>query len=336
MIFGGPGGTYDDSDNEDTLMGQGGNDKIYGGKGNDTLDGGDGNDTLVGGSGADTYMGGAGSDMIYADRDDTTIDGGSEAAGAPPARDTLSFARFTDADLEDGIGITLNLGGAAFTSTSVRAGSHDPDTDVTNIEHIIGTSEPDIVVGRAAAADTPAPETIEGGDGGDELVGGDGPGDTVSYASSDDDVRVDLGDGTTSATTGSTARGGHAGGDTISGFENVIGSAYGDDLTALDGTADATGSTLWGLAGDDELEGGNGNDTLEGGAGADELNGTAGQARYAYCGYYWVRTSTQMNTLSYADSDASVRVNLADASASGGHADGDEIETYEYVDHHRH
>ena len=41
-----------------------------------------------------------------------------------------------------------------------------------------------------------APETIEGGDGGDTLVGGDGPGDTVSYASSDGGVRVDLGDGT--------------------------------------------------------------------------------------------------------------------------------------------
>ena len=37
--------------------------------------------------------------------------------------------------------------------------------------------------------------------------------------------------------TGSSARGGHAGGDTISGFENVMGSAYGDDLTAMDGVA---------------------------------------------------------------------------------------------------
>ena len=94
-------------------------------------------------------------------------------------------------------------------------------------------------------------------------------GDTVSYASSDDDVRVDL--GAAEATT--TPRGGHAGGDTISGFENVMGSAYGDDLTALDGVAGSTGSTLWGLGGDDELEGGAGNDTLEGGAGADELDG---------------------------------------------------------------
>ena len=307
MIFGGPGGSYDDSDNEDMLHGEGGNDKIFGGKGNDTLDGGMGNDTLVGGSGVDTYMGGAGSDMIYADREDTNIDGGSEAMGAPPAMDTLSYAKFTDAMLEDGTGITLTL---------------EANTTVVNIEHLIGTSETDSLTGTDAA-----PETIEGGDGGDTLVGGSGTGDTVSYASSDDDVRVDLGDGTDS-----TARGGHAGGDTISGFENVIGSAYGDDLTARDGSAGATGSTLQGLAGDDELEGGAGNDTLEGGAGADELNGGAvTRGTPAVAAVPNSASNTQVNTLSYADSDAGVRVSLADASASGGHADGDEIETYEFV-----
>ena len=140
-------------------------------------------------------------------------------------------------------------------------------------------------------------------------------------------MRVDLGDGTNS-----TARGGHAGGDTISGFENVIGSAFGDDLTGRDGTAGATGSTLWGLAGDDELEGGVGNDTLEGGAGADELNGTVTRGTPTVAAVPNSAANTQVNTLSYADSDAGVRVNLADASASGGDADGDEIETYEYVD----
>ena len=169
------------------------------------------------------------------------------------------------------------------------------------------------------------------------MIGGSGTGDTVSYASSDDDVRVDLGDGTTADGTGSSARGGHAGGDEISGFENVIGSAYGDDLTARSGDTDTTtdgiqGSTLWGLGGDDDLEGGPGNDTLEGGAGADELNGTFTRGAPAVAAVPDSAASTQVNTLSYADSDAGVRVNLADASASGGHADGDEIDTYEYVD----
>ena len=115
-------------------------------------------------------------------------------------------------------------------------------------------------------------------------------------------------------------------------LRNVRGSAYDDELTGRsDDTDDAAtgnqGSMLWGLGGDDTLEGSIGNDTLEGGAGADELDGgfTADDAAAT------VGQNTQMNTLSYAGSDAGVRVNLAEASASGGHADGDEIETYDFM-----
>ena len=213
----------------------------------------------MGGSGADTYMGGAGNDMIYADREDTTIDGGSEADGMP-GMDTLSFARFMDGDLEDGTGITLNL---------------QTSTTVSNIEHLIGTAETDMLTGRnglllrpprplrevtaairwsvAMVLATPFPMRVP------TMMCG------LTWA-----MGLLL-----MATAGSTARGGHAGGDTISGFENVIGSAYGDDLTArwVMERPGHPGSTLWGLDGDDELEGGAGNDTLEGGAGADELNG---------------------------------------------------------------
>ena len=324
-LYGGPGG------GDDMLMGERGNDMLFGGLGADELHGGAGNDTLNGGAHGDTFVGGAGSDIIYADRTDLTVGihghniptaaGGDDPTGATGRMasdmDTLSFAKFTDAMLEEGTGITLTL---------------EANTSVTNINRLIGTAETDNLTGRTGTAAAPAPEIIEGGDGGDILVGGDGPGDTVSYASSDDDVRVDLGDGTTALGTGSSARGGHGGGDTISGFENVIGSAFGDDLTALDGTAGQTGSTLWGLAGDDELEGGVGNDTLEGGAGADELDGTVTRGTAAVAAVPDSAANTQVNTLSYADSDAGVQVNLEDASASGGHAEGDEIKTYDYVD----
>ena len=311
-LYGGPGG------GDDTLHGDGGNDMLFGGRGNDTLRGGAGDDTLNGGAGADMFFGGSGSDMIYADRADlgsavkihghnepTTEDSTGTAGRMPGERDTLSFAKFMDPMLEDGTGITLTL---------------EANTDVTNINHLIGTEETDTLTGTDGA-----PETIEGGDSGDTLVGGTGPGDTVSYASSYRGVRVSLGDGTTTDGTGSSARLGHASNDTISGFENVMGSAFDDDLTARTGTAGAVGSTLWGLDGDDNLEGGAGNDTLEGGAGADELDGKFTRATPND----ETTASNQVNTLSYAMSDAGVRVNLETAAASGGHAEGDEIETYD-------
>ena len=313
-IYGGPGGGDDD------LQGGDGDDMLFGGRGDDELSGGMGDDMLNGGPGEDDFMGGPGDDMIYAEADatgsgalaDGTIDGGSNPEGEDGDTDTVSFARMVDAQIGSETS-PFTLGSA----------------NVMNIERVIGTDEDDFITGAAesAAGENDAGEEIEGGDGGDMLVGGDGGGDTVSYESSDRRVRVDLADGTAAA---ASASGGHATGDSIAGFENVKGSAHGDVLTARSADTDTNaagiqGSVLWGLGGDDTLEGGPGDDTIEGGAGADEVNGgytpTGGTADTA---------NTQTNTLSYASSDAGVTVNLVTATASGGHADGDEIETYEF------
>ena len=332
-IYGGPGG------GDDMLHGGRGDDRIFGGRGDDTLSGDMGDDMLHGGPGSDKFFGGGGSDMIYADvtvgqvAGDNVFDGGEDDDGMD--MDTVSFARLVDTPVGTSTAPFL-LGGptveynpatgeyGVWDRTDADPANHTFTADTTGIdavgiERVIGTDEDDFITGAAAS-----PEEIEGGDGGDTLIGGDGGGDTVSYESSDRRVRVDLGDGTTAGgATGSSNSGGHATGDTITGFENIKGSAHGDVLTALDGTAGATGSTLWGLGGDDSLVGGLGNDTIEGGDGADEMDGgvQAGRADTA--------PNTQANTLSYAGSDASVTVNLATASTSGGHADGDEIETYE-------
>ncbi len=98
------------------------------------------------------------------------------------------------------------------------------------------------------------------------LNGGDGGDNTVSYENSDRRVSVE------SLVITDTASGGHAQGDDISNFQNIIGSAYDDILVG-----DDMGNTLKGLAGNDELVGGDGADTLEGGAGADELDGDNGR-----------------------------------------------------------
>ncbi len=60
------------------------------------------------------------------------------------------------------------------------------------------------------------------------------------------------------------SRGGDAAGDTLSGFEQVMGSGFADTLTG-----DAGANALWGLAGNDVLTGAGGADVLKGGAGAD-------------------------------------------------------------------
>jgi len=121
---------------------------------------------------------------------------------------------------------------------------------------------------------------LEGGEDADVLNGGDNGagGDTLSYASSDTGVTVNLDDNTFS--------GGDAEGDTISNFENILGSANADTLT-----------------GDDF------DNIIEGGAGADVLNGGDNGAGG--------------DTISYAGSDAGVTVSLAAQTASGGDAEGE-------------
>ena len=69
-----------------------------------------------------------------------------------------------------------------------------------------------------------------------------------------------------------------------------------------------------GREGDDRIWGGDHDDILEGGAGSDRLDGGTG-----------------MDWVSYRDSDAAVTVNLADSTASGGHAEGDVLVLVENV-----
>ena len=308
--------------NADTLHGDGGNDMLFGGVGADTLRGGAGDDVLNGGAGNDTFWGGHGSDMIYADAADRIIHGnqpdnftadGTATTPATPANeseemegdvDTLSYARG-----EEGIARTLGSDG-----TGAADATDGSNVLIMGIENIIGTQGDDTLTGDAGD------NIIEGHEGGDTLDGGanpaDGMGDTLSYEHSDDWVRVTLND-----TGAATTSRGHASGDTASNFENVMGSAFDDDLTGNDAA-----NRLWGLGGDDTIEGGAGNDTIEGGAGADDLDGGYADGDTATDGN---QLNSEANTLSYAMSDAGVTVNLMTASASGGHAAGDTIATYE-------
>ena len=323
-IYGGPNPTdarraNSDIDNADMLYGEGGNDRIFGGAGADMLFGGAGNDHLWGNGGINTYYGGAGSDMIHATPGDTVdgwvmsppmVDGSpqTEAQGDSKATDTVSFALLGNLDTR----LMVDLSTGAITG----GGSSAPGT-VRNIENIIGSQDDDTLMGDDGNNE------IEGHEGGDVLDGGGGE-DALSYRHSDTWVRVELRD-----SAAAIASRGHASGDTATNFENIRGSAYGDDLT---GNMDA--NELWGMDGDDDIDGAGGNDTIEGGAGADELDGGYTPANDAGDAAGDATSDKgnpnfEANTLLYATSNAGVTIDLATASAAGGHAEGDTILTYE-------
>ncbi len=102
-------------------------------------------------------------------------------------------------------------------------------------------------------------DILSGGPGADILIGGAGI-DTASFAESGTGVQVSL------ATR--LGLGGDAAGDRLSGIENLVGSAFADQLRG-----DGNANRLSGGAGDDLLAGGRGNDTLVAGAGIDVLQG---------------------------------------------------------------
>ena len=97
--------------------------------------------------------------------------------------------------------------------------------------------------------------------------------------------------------------GGDAQWDTISGFENLIGSAHGNSLVGTNAK-----NVLSGGADNDTLVGLGGDDVIAGGAGADSLNGGDGN-----------------DTLDYSASAEGVTVNLIGGIAQHGDAEGDSI-----------
>ena len=130
-------------------------------------------------------------------------------------------------------------GVAVSLATGIGFGGDAEGDRLFNIENLTGSNFGD---------------TLEGTAGNNRLVGGLGI-DTVSYANAtsgtnDQGVTVNL--SVTKAQ--NTVR---AGTDTLSGFENLIGSQFNDTLRGTSGN-----NTITGLAGNDTLTGGGGNDTF--------------------------------------------------------------------------
>lgn len=140
--------------------------------------------------------------------------------------------------------------------------------------------------------------TINGGDGSDiveglggaDILNGGAGRDTLSYEHSPLGVTIDL---TPNGINITAASGGHATLDLVAAntFENVVGSASADTITGTNAPAVLEGNDLFGLGGNDTLNGkdgfdrlwgGNGDDTLIGGPGIDKMFGEAGKDTFVY------------------------------------------------------
>ena len=194
--------------------------------------------------------------------------------------DTLNLAtRFSG---PSGIStFTVDGGGGADTITAAGWGGAVRLLGGAGDDTLVGTTFADTIDGG------PNDDTIAGRGGADALEGGLGTGDAADYSGSGSAVAVTVNAVSTANT------GGDAGGDALSGFEDLIGSAFADTLVG-----DANGNALLGNAGDDVLVGRGGSDLLAGGSGADAA--------------------------SYAGSPVAVRVALG-VGATGGDATGDQL-----------
>jgi Ca2+-binding RTX toxin-like protein len=194
------------------------------------LKGGSGDDVIDGRGGADTVFGGGGNDTItYYDAVGASLSGGAD-------NDTLI--------LKVGASVNLSQADQTIGDNTVVSGFENLDASgaATAITLTVSAA---VNVLKGGTGD----DVIEGKGGGDTVDGGFGN-DTASYASSPAGVNVSLAAG--------TGLGGDAQGDTLTGIENLIGSAYKDILTG-----DSGNNILTGGAGADTLVGGLGEDTAD-------------------------------------------------------------------------
>jgi trimeric autotransporter adhesin len=226
--------------NGDLVRGTNGVDVIYGLAGNDILDAGYAADWMQGGTGNDTYY----VDNVY----DTTYEIASEGFDEVYASVSFTIA----ANVE-----TLYLSGTGNINGTGNTNQGDVITGNSGANTLIGLGGNDYLYGGAGD------DWIEGGAGADFIVGQAGS-DYSSYANSSAGVSVSL-------VAGAVLSGGDAQGDTLSGIENLCGSAFADGLNG-----DGQANLINGLGGNDVIAGGDGNDSLYGGLGVDTLWGGTG------------------------------------------------------------
>jgi Ca2+-binding RTX toxin-like protein len=265
----------------DSLIGGAGGDFLFGDRGNDTMLGNGGDDTMTGDAGIDWFIGGAGADFYDggADNDVVFFEDGSQGAVI---------------DLLNGFVDNDGFGNIEF---------------VTNVENVHGTQFGDQIqlslngyvfarAGNDTLTGASGNNLFFGGSGNDVIDGGAGF-DVVNYLDAGGDSAGASASGVTVNLATGTATDNWGGTDTLSGIENVTGSAAADTLTG-----DALSNSLDGGSGNDSLYGGDGEDTLRGGAGNDLLNGQGNV------------NGTTFDYADYRDATGALTANLATGTAT--------------------
>ncbi len=257
----------------------------------------EGNDTLDGGKGRDTILGHGGNDILTGGADADVLDGGSGKDRA----DYRFSAEGVSVNLLTGMGSGGEAEGDILRSIENLSGSSAADWlgGDDKVNRLVGRQGNDSLFGAGGN------DVLLGGSGADHLDGGTGV-DTADYTGSWSGVIVDLLKG--------TGQGAEAKGDTLTSIENVVGSAYGDEIRGDDNI-----NRLNGGNGDDVLVGNGGNDILVGGAGADKFDGGEGTRDVA----------------DYGSAAEGVGVDLVNGGFAG-EAQGDSFTGIEYVYGSRH
>jgi Ca2+-binding RTX toxin-like protein len=275
--------------------------------------GGSGNDLITGNFFGNELSGGAGNDVLLPGK--AFVKGNQkDLVNGGDGNDTVSFAD-TRPDSYGGRigGVSVNLTtGEAIEIYGGPNGSWMSAT-LISIENATGTSGNDQLSGDTGA------NVLSGGDGSDGLYGGAGA-DTLNGDAGNDFLNAGAGAdfiyggagtdraeyaGASAGVTVSLASGTASDGDTLSGVEDIFGSAFNDVLSGNTGVNVLSGGGgsdgLYGGAGNDTLNGDDGDDFLNGGLGADKIDGGAGIDRADYVG-----------------AAAGVTVNLTSGTASDG------------------
>jgi serralysin len=168
------------SENDDTLIGDGGANQLRGLLGNDTLDGGAGDDTLDGGAGADTMRGGPGNDTyVQDDAGDAITEGKNSGVDTVVSSVSTELPNHVE---------HLTLAGTAVAGTGNRLDNVLTGNDAANV--LRGLAGDDTLLGGLGN------DELSGGGGRDSFVFEDAPGpadaDLVTdFRSGQDDLRLD-------------------------------------------------------------------------------------------------------------------------------------------------